>query len=563
MNKLLLQSILWFGGFWQGFGVNPKHLHTILEAKLKMDGRRRSAFNYQAKPGKELKGQDLLVMAMFGFFGLVMVVLLVALQHKASAVFIYFTAWMIMLALTLISDFTDVLIDVRDNYILLPRPVNNRTLTVSRLLHVFFYLTKLTVPFSLPAVLYLLFWVGPLQALVFCILIFLSVIMTIFIVNLTYLIILQLTSPRRFRDIIGYFQIAFYMITILGYQIIPRILDDIGITKKVNLLDRLSLWPFPSMWLAGLWETLFGMDHGAGVWILAGLALLMPLLMVYLVSTVLASSFTSKLLAIGEAGSSSEGDTKTSLTETGAVKTSWLAHWGGKICRTPIERAAYHLTWAISGRSRDFKLKSYPALAIVPIYFIYFMVIGDGSLQDKFQKLLSGTTYIILLYGAVLVLTSTWGNVIYSDRYKAAWLFRSVPLPTPGPLLLGTFLSLIVKFYSWYYLLMGIVVVILWGPATLNDILFIGINNIWIAALLTQIGSLSLPFSKAWEEQAKGGNVAATFLMFTVAGIIGTIHYFIVPFEWLVWALIPVAGGATWLTLRAINKIDWRRLTLT
>ncbi|MBK8044582.1 MAG: hypothetical protein IPK21_19105 [Haliscomenobacter sp.] len=65
MNKLLLSFIRHLAPFWRGLGVDPNHLQTILEIKLKMDARRRSPFSYgrSAKSSNgDLKAQDLLTM---------------------------------------------------------------------------------------------------------------------------------------------------------------------------------------------------------------------------------------------------------------------------------------------------------------------------------------------------------------------------------------------------------------------------------------------------------------------------------------------------------------------
>src|SRR5437588_9007533 len=67
----------------------------------------------------------------------------------------YFSIFMVLMALTLISDFTTVLIDTRDQYILLPRPVNDRTITVSRILHISIYILRLALLQGAPALVFI------------------------------------------------------------------------------------------------------------------------------------------------------------------------------------------------------------------------------------------------------------------------------------------------------------------------------------------------------------------------------------------------------------------------
>jgi len=57
--------------------------------------------------------------------------------------------------MTLIADFTAVLIDVRDNFIIIPKPINDKTFVLSRLLHIFIHLCKSVIPMCLPALIML------------------------------------------------------------------------------------------------------------------------------------------------------------------------------------------------------------------------------------------------------------------------------------------------------------------------------------------------------------------------------------------------------------------------
>ncbi len=69
--------------------------------------------------------------------------------------FLWFSVYLLTMCITLITDFSYVLIDPRDNYILLPRPVSDRTLVVSRLLHISLHISKIAVPMSLSAFIFL------------------------------------------------------------------------------------------------------------------------------------------------------------------------------------------------------------------------------------------------------------------------------------------------------------------------------------------------------------------------------------------------------------------------
>ncbi len=113
------------------------------------------------------------------------------------------------------------------------------------------------IPFSLPGMIVTGIKFGLFPVLLFLVLILLSVLLTIFVVNLLYLIMLNLLSPRKFKEIINYFQIAFYALVFLGYQILPRMIDFQS-QGDVNLFGKsLFMALLPSVWLAYIWEIAF------------------------------------------------------------------------------------------------------------------------------------------------------------------------------------------------------------------------------------------------------------------------------------------------------------------
>lgn len=559
MNKILLRLLCLFDAVWRRMGVNPDHLHTILEVKLKMDARRKTAFNYRrSAQKKEVKGQDFLVMFVMAFMGVGLMVLLLLFKHSSSGVFIYLSFWMAILSLTLISDFTDVLIDVRDNYILLPRPVDGKTLAVSRLVHVFFYLTKLVVPFSISGVIGVGVKYGPLSAILLAFLILMSVLMTIFFVNLLYLLMLNMLSPRKFKEIINYFQIAFYAVVFLGYQILPRLID-FQLMGGTNLFHKIYLWILPSMWLASIWDLFFYQPQGAIIYIMAALGLFTPFVAIYLVSTVLSHNFSQKMFSVGEGGSGSETVPKSQGVPQRKARFNWAQKSAQWFCGPQLERSIYELTWKLTGRSRDFKLKFYPNLIMLPVYFLLIFVFPlTRDSDDAAAALKQGNMYLFGFYFSMIILISGLSLLQFSEKYKASWFYRAFPLAQPGLVLTGSFKAIIVKFYLPVYLLITLGSCIFFGLHVLDDALlaFFG-----ILALVTGVAILThyiFPFTKSWDEASRGGNIGFTLLTMFLASIFGVFHYAISGYVWLVWALIPICALLAAVAMRQYGKTGWR-----
>ncbi|HMQ61533.1 MAG TPA: hypothetical protein PKE06_12745, partial [Flavilitoribacter sp.] len=187
---------------WKRLGVNYDQLKALMEARLLMETRRRKT--WQQNKSSNSGGSSWLIYLSFFFIGGGALAAIIQFDHVGSGLTLYFLIWMVFFSVTLISDFTEVLIDVRDNYIVLPRPVNDRTISASRLMHIVIYLAGLTVPFMLPALIYMAVMFGITGVLIFIFLQLLSELMVVFGINLIYLGILRFASPARFRDMIGY-----------------------------------------------------------------------------------------------------------------------------------------------------------------------------------------------------------------------------------------------------------------------------------------------------------------------------------------------------------------------
>ena len=559
MNKLLLKLVKAFSSLWRNMGADPNQLQVILEAKLKMDGRRRSSFSQLGNRNKkQTKNQDLMTMLLFGFMGIAFMFLLILFQDSGTGLTIYFIGWIVLITLTLITDFTDVLIDVRDNYILLPRPVNDRTITISRLLHIGFYLSKMVLAYSVGAAVYLTIQFGVGGLLLFSLLMLLSVILAVLIVNVTYLVILRFTSPSKFKDVITYIQIAFTSSILIGYYLLPRIID-FSAYETLSLLDEWYAWLLPPAWLGAVWSLIMTEANEMALWIMACLAVLTPVVSIYLVANYLAKDFNQKMLQIGQGSSVSEkkeGEHQRVRKSIGLKERT-----AGWLTRSAAERAGYEWTWSITQRSRTFRLKLYPLFGFVPAYFAFLFLSEEGALPQKIEGLLDGRNYIVLLYFCLFILTGAYNLVAFSERYKAAWGYQVGPVAQPGPIIMGAFKACMTKYFAPFYLFIALVVLLAWGPAALLDIVLALSNLLLLGLLLGYTTQKTLPFSQAWENQNKGSNMAQGFLTIIFAGIIGAGHYFLVGTLWWVGPLFLVFSLVLVLIVyRTYINLTWKDL---
>ena len=134
-------------------GVNIAQLRAILTAKLLMDDRRPIHLNRKNKKtgGKPSKFMGIARFFLYILLGSVLIFPLFSGADKLVKMVLLFSLFIIILSLMLITEFTAVLLDGRDNQIILPKPVNDRTFLISRILHLIIFILDLAIPISIPS----------------------------------------------------------------------------------------------------------------------------------------------------------------------------------------------------------------------------------------------------------------------------------------------------------------------------------------------------------------------------------------------------------------------------
>ena len=126
MDKWLLKLLLSLVKLFVNQGVDFERLKIITQTKLIMD-RRRVHVNYSRQKNKDPKNPLLITLLVYGFFGLMMAAMIVYIHSLVLSMIFFHTYLLFMMSMTLITDFSSVLLDTTDNQIILPRPVNSKT----------------------------------------------------------------------------------------------------------------------------------------------------------------------------------------------------------------------------------------------------------------------------------------------------------------------------------------------------------------------------------------------------------------------------------------------------
>ena len=559
VNKFFLYLLLLPHTFYSRLGINISHLRAILTAKLIMDDRRPNTFQQtNKKKDKPVSSATIGTMVLSAVLGTFFLGSFTVGTNDVTHLSLYFSMYIFMLAATLISDFTSVLVDVRDNFIILPKPVSDRTLVTARLLHITIHLAKLVLPMSLPGVIYLWLTANAWKGFSLFIMILFVTLFTIFLINALYIIILRITTPQKFQSIINYFQVFFAVFIFAGYQLVPRLLSN-DTLAGYDVAKYKLMWLLPPYWFAGGWQLLANGDVQLS-WVIAlFLSVFIPIASIVIVVRFLAPSFNQKLAMIaGNAESTSTIEKK----HTPRVENNYATSLANVVTQRGEERMGFLLSWKMTARSKDFRMKVYPSFGYLLVYFVILLVNGKSlSLDAIRQQTKEGQVLLLsIIYFSSFMLIVAISQVAYSEKYKAAWLYFTTPVKAPGALITGALKAVVLKFYLPIIALVSIPAFIIVGPAILPNLVFGLCNEILICTLVAYFTLHHLPFSENQNTASKSGSFIKGIFMMLVPAIIGLLHYVLYSRYLVVSIAAIVSLGLALLILRSIQKLSWARV---
>lgn len=537
------------------------HLKAILTSKLIMDDRRPNSIRQiqQNKSDKAVSNATLGTMFMALLTGLFFLMAFLFGNSYTTSLTFYFSFYIFMLAGILISDFTTVLIDVRDNYILLPKPVNDKTIVISRLLHIVVHLSKVVLPMSIPGIITAFIQKGIGGALLMIPLFILVTLFTIFVINAVYLLILKITTPAKFQSIITYFQIFFAVLIFASYQVVPRMIERSAM-QSIDVSSYKFIWLLPSYWFGAAWEALYTLTFTVSTAACIAAAFFVPVIAIWAVVKIFAPTFTQKLAQIN-AGSSEQLTKETIATKV--EKRSFVETLASLLTAKGAERAGFLFTWKLMSRNRDFKMKVYPSIGYIFVYFfIFFFRRSDRSMSSFTDPEEMRPLFLGVIYFSCLLLTTALQNIVTSDKWKAAWIWHLAPLQSPGRILNGSITAAMAMFFLPLATLTAVIALSVWGIAILPNVLMGFSAQIFICLLLSRLLVQKLPFSSPPAGADAGGNFLRGMMFLMIAGVAGLIHYLLFNYNIFLIVAATVLLGCSFFLHQQTRKTSWAKLNM-
>ena len=554
MISFLLRMLDLFKPLFLWQKINYTQLRSIIRIKLEMDNRRSPSFQMQ-KIQEEKSASFLLIFIVYAIFGGFISFLIGYLPSVILSFSIYYSYLMMMVTITLVSDFSSVLLDTSDNTILLPRPIDSKTFYAARTAHILLYLGQIGLALSIFPVLLSFIFHGFAAGLATIVFSLLTVFFSVSITNGLYLFLMRFASEEKLKSIINYFQIGMTIFMMLSYQVLPRLL---GIGNLANVATELKWWFvfIPPMWMAGATKFFIESNANGLYWLAVILSFAVPLISWKAVNKYLVPYFNSKISDLGISSSSTQN-----IAESTSNVVSQFTNW---ITKPGIERATFTFMNYAFQRDRKLKLRIYPAIGSAFVIAVIILLQGNSRGQESwlayFRGLAETKVYLFGIYASILVLITVSAEVNFSDDYKSAWIFQSSPIKKPGEILAGVLKSIIVKFLLPLYGFTSIIILLVWRDRALIDLAFGFATCLFLTILMAVMSDKHLPLSILPSARNQAGNAARVIFFMILIGLVGSGHYFLTRVGLVLWILSPILLVASYFLFQRYRAIAWNEI---
>lgn len=519
-----------FRSLFTGLGADYETMRKILQAKLTIDSRRSSIMMGQTEKKESDRNQFILSMGIYLLMGLFLLPLILINQNIVFQMSMFFGVFIFMVMTSLISDFSSVLLDTNDKGIILSKPVSSKTLGLAKVVHITIYLLYISICLAGPSIIAGLIKHGFLFFLIFAVEIFFVNLLIVVMTALIYLVILKFFDGEKLRNVINYVQIGLSVAMAVGFQFLVRVFDIVDL-KPVFTVEWWHYFIIP-IWYAMPFElTKEGVLSSFGM-VFTALAILVPIIAIILYVKLM-PTFERSLLKL------------TQVSTNNKINKSTYMNFMSKIfCKKGEERIFFMFANDVLRNEKGFKLRVYPTLGLSIIFpfIMLFNVLSDISLNEL------PVTDLTYLYFAGIMIPSIVYMLKYSDNYKAAWLFKSLPIENDGIAKKGIVKAAVVRYLLPLFLLDAIIFTYLIGVEAIPGLMVVLLNFLIFVVISYLVIRKDFPFTHEYKTST-GDSIIMLFIVLALLAL--AIVHMIVNIGGIIAVSIYV------LILLVINHFSW------
>lgn len=508
MKKRFVDRLDFLKPFVEKTGCDWEKVKAILDLQLTLDARRKMAHR---KKGKAESGIFKQMAIMYGISGVFTALIVSAVPDAYVRVSLGFFFIFLMAGLIMITDYSAIILDKQGQFILQTKPINQKSLHLAKILHIFVYMGFMTLVLGLPLLLLEAYHDGIRGALI-CLIAYLGMdLITVVFTAFLYALLLRLFSGEKLKDMIQVLQVGVTILMMISYQVFNQGIELQGATAHLTP----AWWHLllPSQWYAS-WMT---QGNSLLLLILRGTGFLLPLLLTMLYLKQLAPRFDQMLSRLDE----EKNEINTKKINQAEMIQRFLAKC---FTRKPEESAGFLLGFRLLKRERKLQLIVIPQLVlglIFPLLILIPMLIQGEALSE----IRAFPFYYFLYMTGFMVLPLSF-YAMKSEYHQAAWIFDTVPVENPNLLKRGMMKSFFVRYQLPVLLAPTLFLLILYGVGKLPDILSIFFLLCFFARWNHRGYGNSFPFSEdlAAIQESRSKLLAMVFINMAVILVVGLMH---------------------------------------
>lgn len=483
-------------------------MRKIIQVKLTLDSRRTATvLTGSMENNKKKDGNNFLrAIPMYIFIGVLMLPFMLFSDDYIISMSIVLGMFMFLMMTSLISDFSSVLLDVRDKGIILTKPVNSRTLNMAKILHIFIYVFIITISISAASLIAGLINNGLIFFLLHLLILILVDLFIIILTALIYLFILRFFSGEKLKDIINYVQIGLSISITIGYQVLIRVFD---FSQIFNIQINPTWWSYllPPLWFAAPFELLLRGNTNTYIIFYSILALVVPIISIILYIHFI-PNFERNLQKLNQADN--KGKDKNKITRIVS----------NLVSRDKEERTFYKFTSNMLRNERKLKLTIYPNLGFALI-FPFIMMLPTG--MEGIESVRNSSSYISIYFMGISIPT-TIQVLRYSENYKGAWIYNLFSVDhnkVYRASLKAMFLNLITP----AFLIVSIGFLFIFKTQVIIDLIIAYLGMFLSVFLIFKLSTKNLPFSQDFGVMNNKGGLVTLFITLGVYGVLVGLHF--------------------------------------
>lgn len=518
--------------------INYLVMRKILQIKFITDGRRvPTAHGINNNNKHENKNFFIKSLWIYAFIGAIVIVPIVLFFNNFFyQMSIIFGVILFLITYEVISDFSSVLLDIRDKTIIGSKPVDSRTISAAKFIHIVTYLFMVTLALILPGLIAIFIknWVlnGIIYSLLFLLLYVIELILVdLFIVVLTtllYLFILRFYDGEKLKDIINYVQIITSITIAVSYQLVVREVNSLSITQIEFTPDWYHYLLIP-LWFGAPFELFFNKNYDMSIIVFSSLVVIVPII-AFAIYIKLIPTFESSLLKLNQSQKKVKPKKKPFINKI--------------ITKNSEERLFYQFALQMMKSERAFKLRVYPLLGFSLIFPFIFLINSINEI-DK----IASTKLYFFIYLCGYLLPAVIIMLQYSSSYKGAWIYKVTPIKNIGLLGKGALKAFITRLVLPIYLLESAVFIILFGFHIIPDLIIIFISLLAFSVICYKTIGFRIPFSESYDNYDKSQGMISIVLMFLL-GIFALVHFLFTLFNYGIYIYF--------VSILLINYVLWK-----